>query len=221
MTERSRAVIVRMLPRRSTARRALAASALATCLIAAASITACAAHSTAPAPDDAAARRAEAMRLLAEAQKAQNASKLTEAQDLYVEALKLEPSAGAGWNNLGLVFMKQGKALEAAEAFKQAADRLPADPRPYENLGLLYGERSHAEDSLKYYMMSLERDPNWLPSLRGMSLQTRKLGRADHTILDALDRAVMLENDAGWKPVIERERMRVRAQVEAREKADK
>lgn len=221
MTERSRAVIVRPLPRRSTARRALAASALAIGLIAAASLAACAGHATPPAPDDASARRAEAMRLLAEAQKAQNASKLTEAQDLYVEALRLEPSAGAGWNNLGLVFMKQGKALEAAEAFKQAADRLPADPRPYENLGLLYGERSHAEDSLKYYMMSLERDPNWLPSLRGMSLQTRKLGRADHTILDALDRAVMLENDSGWKPVIERERMRVRAMVDARDKSDK
>ncbi|MCC6969497.1 MAG: hypothetical protein IT434_04675 [Phycisphaerales bacterium] len=221
MTERSRAVIVRPLSRRSPFRRAVAISTLAACFLASASLVACAGHATPPAPDDASARRAEAMRLLAEAQKAQNANKLTEAQDLYVEALRLEPSAGAGWNNLGLVFMKQGKALEAAEAFKQAADRLPADPRPYENLGLLYGERSHAEDSLKYYMMSLERDPNWLPSLRGMSLQTRKLGRADHTILDALDRAVMLENDSGWKPVIERERMRVRAQVDARDKSDK
>ena len=182
----------------------------------------CAGHTTPPSnDDDAAARRAEAMRLLGEAQKAQNAGKLAEAQDLYVESLKLEPSAGAGWNNLGLVFMKQGKALEAAEAFKQAADRLPGDPRPYENLGLLYGERSHADDSLKYYLLSLERDPNWLPSLRGMSLQTRKLGRADHSILDALDRAVMLENDPVWKPVIERERMRVRAMVDAREKSEK
>ncbi|MCC6228893.1 MAG: tetratricopeptide repeat protein [Phycisphaerales bacterium] len=190
-------------------------------VLAVASLVGCAGHTSPPSNDDAAARRAEAMRLLAEAQKAQNAGKLTEAQDLYVDALKLEPSAGAGWNNLGLVFMKQGKALEAAEAFKQAADRLPGDPRPYENLGLLYGERSHADDSLKYYMLSLERDPNWLPSLRGMSLQTRKLGRADHTILDALDRAVMLENDSGWKPVIERERMRVRAMVDAREKSDK
>lgn len=201
--------------------RIAACGALALCMLAFPSLIGCAGHTTPPAQDDAAARRAEAMRLLAEAQKAQDAGKLTEAQDLYVEALKLEPSAGAGWNNLGLVFMKQGKALEAAEAFKQAADRLPGDPRPYENLGLLYGERSHAEDSLKYYVLSLERDPNWLPSLRGMSLQTRKLGRADHTILDALDRAVMLENDAGWKPVIERERMRVRAMVDAREKSDK
>lgn len=180
----------------------------------------CAGHVT-PAADDAAVNRAEALRLMGEAQRAQSAGRFAEAQDLYVAALKLEPSAGAGWNNLGLVFMKQGKAMEAAEAFKQAADRLPVDPRPYENLGLLYGERSHAEDSLKYYMMSLERDPNWLASLRGMSLQTRKLGRADHTILEALDRAVMLENDAAWKPVIERERMRVRAMVEAREKAEK
>lgn len=198
-----------------------ACGALALSMLALPSLIGCAGHTTPPAQDDAAAKRAEAMRLLAEAQKAQNAGKLAEAQDLYVEALKLEPSAGAGWNNLGLVFMKQGKAMEAAEAFKQAADRLPGDPRPYENLGLLYGERSHAEDSLRYYMMSLERDPNWLPSLRGMSLQTRKLGRADHTILEALDRAVMLENDAGWKPVIERERMRVRAMVDARDKSDK
>lgn len=213
MTDRARRMSISTKPGRLAACASLALSAL--------TLMSCAGHNSQPAPDDAAARRAEAMRLLAEAQKSQNAGKLAQAQDFYVEALKLEPSAGAGWNNLGLVFMKQGKALEAAEAFKQAADRLPADPRPYENLGLLYGERSHAEDSLKYYMMSLERDPNWLPSLRGMSLQTRKLGRADHTVLDALDRAVMLENDAGWKPVIERERMRVRAMVDARDKAEK
>lgn len=213
MTDRARRMSLSTKSWRLAACASLALSALM--------LVGCAGHSTAPASDDAAARRAEAMRLLAEAQKSQNAGKFAEAQDFYVEALKLEPSAGAGWNNLGWVFMKQGKALEAAEAFKQAADRLPADPRPYENLGLLYGERSHAEDSLKYYMMSLERDPNWLPSLRGMSLQTRKLGRADHTILDALDRAVMLENDTGWKPVIERERMRVRAMVDARDKAEK
>ncbi len=184
-------------------------------------IAGCAGQSSASPLDEAAAKRAEAMRLLSEGQKAQNAGKFAEAQDLYVSALKLEPSSGAGWNNLGLVFMNQGKAMEAAEAFKQAADRLPGDPRPYENLGVLYGERAHAEDSLRYYMLSLERDPNWLASLRGMALQTRKLGRADHTILEALDRAAMLENDPAWKPVIERERMRVRATVEAKDKSDK
>lgn len=184
-------------------------------------IAGCAGRSSTASIDEAAANRAEATRLLSEGQKAQNAGKFAEAQELYVSALRLEPSSGAGWNNLGLVFMKQGKAMEAAEAFKQAADRLPGDPRPYENLGLLYGERAHAEDSLRYYMLSLERDPNWLASLRGMALQTRKLGRADHAILEALDRAVMLENDPAWKPVIERERMRVRATVEARDKSDK
>lgn len=188
-------------------------------VLVAAALGACAGHTT-RAQDDAGANRAEAMRLLGEAQRAQTAGDMPKAQDLYIAALKLEPAAGAGWNNLGLVFMKQGKAMEAAEAFKQAADRLPGDPRPYENLGLVYGERSHAEESMKYYLLSLERDPNWLASLRGLSVQTRKLGVADHTIMDALDRAVMLDNDPQWRPVLERERMRVRAMLDAREKAD-
>lgn len=182
-------------------------------------------HACAARPQAASAPRDEPLReaasLATEADRSMRAGRHDQAIELGRRAVALQPSLGAAWNNLGISLMETGQNMDAVQAFQRAADVSPADPKPYENLGLLYMRVGWGEDALRYYQLSLERDPNWLPSLRGMSLQTRKLGRADHTVLDALDRAVMLENDAGWKPVIERERMRVRAMVDARDKAEK
>jgi len=158
-------------------------------------------------------RNAEAYRLSIEAQQAQRAGRNTDAITLYQRAAELQPNMPGVWNNLGVLLMERQLYLDAVTAFKREADISPEDPRPYENLGLAYSEAQHAEESIKYYELALERDPNRVESLRGLARVSRARAAADPKIADHLRRALLLETDPTWRKFFENERIRVESQL--------
>ena len=166
------------------------------------------------------ARSKEAYELSLKAQEAQKNGKTEQAIDYYQRAAMLQPNFRGVWNNLGVLLMSQNRFIDAAEAFKREADLAPEDPRPLENLGLVYYTAGFADQAMTYYFSSLDRDPNWVPALRGVALSSRRLVQADQKTADVLRRALMVETDPEWRKVFEQERLRVENQLREQLDAD-
>lgn len=136
-----------------------------------------------------------------------------QAAELYRQSLELKNDIGAVWVNYGVCLMEIGDMLPARDAFIRAGDLIPSDPTPYENLGTLYLNRGHAERALEFYSVSLERDPNWLPSLRGAIIATRYLRSGSPMALERIERAILIERDPKFLFMMQNERTRVQALV--------
>lgn len=158
-------------------------------------------------------RMADAHQLSLRAQKAQTEGRADEAIELYRRALDLQPNMRGLWNNLGALLIERQAYLDAVEALKREAELSPDDPRPYANIGLAYKEAGFADSMLRYHLMALERDPNWIDSLRGVAQAARRLNKADEKIEETLKRGLMLERDPVWRSVFETERLRVEGQI--------
>jgi tetratricopeptide (TPR) repeat protein len=170
-----------------------------------------------PAPREESLR--EAALLATQADRAMRAGRHDQAIDLGRQAVALQPSLGAAWNNLGISLMETGQNMDAVQSFQRAADVSPADPKPYENLGLLYMRVGWGEDALRYYQLSLEREPNWLPSLRGATAAAKALLRSSEGGLEVVKRGLLIEQDSQWRRVFESERLRITGELTERTRA--
>jgi Tfp pilus assembly protein PilF len=146
------------------------------------------------------------------------AEKYAEAAEAYKQALAAKSDLGAVWVNYGVCLMEVGDFMPARDAFLKAADLLPSDPTPFENLGTLYHLRGYDDKALEYYKLSLEKDANWLQSLRGSVMAAKNLRIADEGCKDRLDRAIMLEKDAKFLSMMQTERFRIEAAIKAKDK---
>lgn len=146
------------------------------------------------------------------------AEKYAEAAEAYKQALAAKSDLGAVWVNYGVCLMEVGDFMPARDAFLKAADLLPSDPTPFENLGTLYHLRGYDDKALDYYKLSLEKDANWLQSLRGSVVAAKNLRIADDGCKDRLDRAIMLEKDAKFLSMMQTERFRIEAALKAKDK---
>lgn len=136
-----------------------------------------------------------------------------EALDLSQRAVSLDPNHAGAWNNLGAILMKRENYRDAMEAFGHAAKLLPNDPRPYQNMAVSLHEAGYAKEALDYFGLSLERDPYWLPSLRGAVKCAQELNIANENVQSQIRRGLMIESDPAWRQVFERARLRVDADI--------
>ncbi len=159
----------------------------------------------------------ESYRLFDAGQRAQKAGNFEQAREFYAQAVELNPDLAAAWNNLGISLMEREKPdyLNAAAALRKSADLSPTDPRPYENLGLLYRRAGWYPESVRYYGMSLERDKNHLPSLRGYTLGAIETSAIDETLLGHIKQALLIETDPAWRLEFERFKLRVEGELRA------
>lgn len=155
----------------------------------------------------------QASQLAVEAKAKADKGKNDEAIELNQRALALNPSHAGAWNNLGVLLMKKQNYRDAMQAFSRAADLLPRDPRPYENLALCWRDAGYDEDALKYFKLSLDRNPDWLPSLRGAVACAQQLNRADYATREYIGRALLIESDPKWRALFERARVRVESEL--------
>lgn len=130
-----------------------------------------------------------------------------------VETYRELPSA---WNNLGVLLMQQERYLEAAEAFRAAGDLAPTDPRPLYNLGLLWDRRGYIREARALYAEALERDPGYLPALRGGIRADSLLSEGTTQTLGWLERALLSERDEVWRTWMRLQKARIEALPDVR-----
>jgi Tfp pilus assembly protein PilF len=127
------------------------------------------------------------------------ASDPARAEALLREALTADLFFGPAHNNLGVVYLGQGKLYEAANEFEWARKLLPGHPDPRVNLGLCLEQAGKVDDALKAYEAALEVWPDYLPAVQGLALATVRAGREDERLAAWLDAIAQRSDDEPWR----------------------
>jgi tetratricopeptide (TPR) repeat protein len=102
-----------------------------------------------------------------------------EAEALLRDALTKDLFFGPAHNNLGVVYLAQGRLYEAANEFEWARKLLPGNPDPRINLALCMERAGRPEDALRAYEAALEVEPESLPAMQGAAVLLVRTGRSD------------------------------------------
>jgi len=131
----------------------------------------------------------------------------------YRQALELDNKVYPAWNNMGELLMSQGNYADAVSAFEIASGIEPADPRPEYNIGVAYQKVGWAKDSFTHFETALERDPNYLPALRGLIRSAEMLDLGNEQILGSIRNAQLRETDEQWRSYFSTQYDRVKAML--------
>lgn len=104
------------------------------------------------------------------------------AESLLRQALTADLYHGPAHNNLGVIYLQQGKLYEAAGEFEWARKLMPGHPDPRLNLALTLERAGKTDDALAAYASALEVYPDHIQSIQALARLQIKSGRTDpHT----------------------------------------
>jgi tetratricopeptide (TPR) repeat protein len=149
-------------------------------------------------PDTTSRETAEAERLSREAA-AVIATDPEKSEGLLRESLSKDLFFGPAHNNLGIVFLKQGKLYEAAGEFEWARKLMPGHPDPRVNLAITLERAGKTEDALATYTAALEVYPDYLPAIEGLASLTARAGKHDDHMQAWLKEIGLHEEDSRWR----------------------
>ncbi len=158
--------------------------------------------------------RTKALELFRQASQLHENGNFDEAIALYRQSIEEDNSIFATWNNMGQLLMQQKNYADAVAAYKIASDLQISDPRPDYNIGLAYQTIGWGEESYTHFQRSLDRDPNYLPSIRGAVRSAEMLGIGDQQVLGFIRNGQLREGDAQWREYFDRQRFRVEKLIE-------
>lgn len=121
-----------------------------------------------------------------------------EAERLLREALTADLYFGPAHNNLGVIYLEQGKLYEAAGEFEWARKLMPGKPDPRMNLALTMEVAGRVDDALREYETALQVDPDHLPTVQALARLILSQGRKDPRILDFLE-VIAMRSQPHWQ----------------------
>jgi len=99
-----------------------------------------------------------------------------QAIEAYLKALELNPAAAGALVNLGTIFYRQRKLVDAEKYYREAIDADPNYPLANFNLGNLYDEQGRLEQAALYYRRALELSPNYADAHFNLALLCERTG---------------------------------------------
>lgn len=123
---------------------------------------------------------------------------LARAEECFRQALAADIYHGPAHNNLGVVFLRQGKLYEAAGEFEWARKLMPGQPDPRLNLALTLERAGQVDEALTAYAAALEAAPHHLPSLQGLARLRVRAGTVDDATIAHL-REIAIRGDERWR----------------------
>jgi Tfp pilus assembly protein PilF len=94
--------------------------------------------------------------------------KWDKAEEALQDALLADVAYGPAHNNLGNVYLRQGKLYLAAWEFEYAAKLMPERPEPNYNLGMVYEQAEQLDQAIDYYSKACQmapRNPQFIGNL--------------------------------------------------------
>jgi tetratricopeptide (TPR) repeat protein len=97
-------------------------------------------------------------------------NQIYKAIDIYTRLIENNPSRAFVHYQLGRAYQSIGQFGRAFDAFERYQDLSPGAPAPYSAMGDLRAKQNRIEESLHFHRKALSKDPEWLPSLMGITL---------------------------------------------------
>lgn len=121
-----------------------------------------------------------------------------QAEKLLREALTKDLYDGPAHNNLGVLYLKQGRLYEAASEFEWARKLLPGLPDPRMNLALTLERAGRTKEALDTYRTALEVYPGHIQSMQAIARLQVRSGKTDDMTQDFL-REIALRGGTEWR----------------------
>jgi Flp pilus assembly protein TadD len=121
------------------------------------------------------------------------------AERLLRQALGFDLYHGPAHNNLGVLYLEQGKLYEAAGEFEWARKLMPGHPDPRMNLALTLERAGRTDEALATYATALEVYPGHIPTIQALARLQLRTGRADDRTPKLLDEIAMRGESEEWK----------------------
>lgn len=122
-----------------------------------------------------------------------------EAERVLRDALVADLYFGPAHNNLGVLYLGQGKLYEAAGEFEWARKLIPGHPDPRMNLGLALEMAGRTEDAAEAYRAALEVYPGHLPTLQTLARLQVRSGAADEILEELLKDIALRGETEEWR----------------------
>jgi len=103
---------------------------------------------------------------------------IEDAIDAYRKVLELNPSAAGALVNLGTIYYRQRKFVEAERYYAEAIKADPEYPLAQFNLGNLYDEQGRVAEALVHYQKALALNPNYADAHFNLALLCERMGDA-------------------------------------------
>ena len=120
------------------------------------------------------------------------------AEALLREALTKDLFFGPAHNNLGVIFLGEGKLYEAAHEFEWARKLLPGNPDPRVNLALTLERAGRLDEAFKSYEAALEVAPEDLAATEGAASIVVRTRRPDTRLAGWLRTISLGDTGGDW-----------------------
>jgi tetratricopeptide (TPR) repeat protein len=120
------------------------------------------------------------------------------AERLLREALTADLYHGPAHNNLGVVYLSQGKHYEAAAEFDWARKLMPGNPDPRMNLALTLERAGRSDEALEAYESALATMPEHLPTVQALVRLQVRSGKTDDQTRSRLE-MIAMRGDDSWR----------------------
>lgn len=121
------------------------------------------------------------------------------AERLLLEALGADLFHGPAHNNLGVVYLQQGKLYEAAGEFEWARKLMPGSPEPRVNLAATLERAGRTEEALANYEAALEAAPGSIGAMQGLTRLQVRAKRMDDRTPGMLQEIAMRGETEHWR----------------------
>jgi tetratricopeptide (TPR) repeat protein len=122
-----------------------------------------------------------------------------QAESLLRQALAADLYHGPAHNNLGVLYLGQGKLYEAAAEFEWARRLMPGHPDPRINLGSVYEKAGRHDDALASYQSALDAYPEHLQATQTLVRLQVRTGKRDSTTRDRLADLALRGETPEWR----------------------
>ncbi len=131
------------------------------------------------------------------------------AESLLRDALDSDLYFGPAHNNLGVLYLQQGKLYEAAGEFEWARKLMPGHPDPRINLALVFEDAGRVGDALGAYASALEVYPNHLQATEGLARLQLRAGRTGERTPALLDDIALRGENQRWRDWAREQRLKL------------
>lgn len=134
---------------------------------------------------------------------------VAQAIEAYRKVLELNPEAAGALVNLGTIYYRQRKFVDAEKYYRAAIEADPAYPLAQFNLGNLYDEQGRIPEAMDYYRKALHLNPQYADAHFNLALLCERAGEA----LKAVHHwkcYLKLDNSGQWAEIARRQLERLR-----------